>query len=97
MSEKTTEKSSPVITVADPAPEAPVVEEKQSFIQKTKHFVKTHKKPAIAVGALVALVGVAAVTGRKTEPLPTFEPLELEPASSEDETILVESTDTESA
>lgn len=44
--------------------------EKLSFAQKAKTFVKNHKKPAIAVGALVALVGVAAVTGRKNDDSP---------------------------
>lgn len=42
----------------------PTVEvETPTFFQKAKTFVKNHKKPAIAVGALVGLVGVAAVTG----------------------------------
>jgi len=42
--------------------------EKQSFVKKGVAFVKSHKKSTIAVGALVGLVGVAALTGRKTEP-----------------------------
>lgn len=53
------------------------VEEKQSFIQKGRTFVKNHKKLAIAATALVGLVGVAAVTGRKTAPSQeTYEPSE---------------------
>lgn len=46
--------------------------EKQSFVQKGRAFVKNHKKSTIAVGALVGLVGVAALTGRKTAPSPSF-------------------------
>lgn len=59
------------VTPIDPTPEVVegvVVEEKQSFVHKTKAFVKNHKKPAIAVGALVGLVGVSAFVGRKTAP-----------------------------
>jgi len=48
--------------------ETEAVVEKQSFVQKTKTFARNHKKPLIAVGALAALVGVSAVTGRKTAP-----------------------------
>lgn len=63
--------------------EGVVVSEKQSFVQKTKTFVKNHKKPAIAVGALVGLVGASAFLGRKTAPaIDTLEidifPMELE-------------------
>jgi hypothetical protein len=68
MSQKTTEK--PVIEIAPEAETESPEPQEQSFVQKTKHFVKSHKRPAIAVGALVALVGVAAVTGRKTAPEP---------------------------
>lgn len=39
--------------------------EKVTFVQKAKTFVKNHKKSTIAVGALVGLVGLAAVTGKK--------------------------------
>lgn len=44
------------------------VEEKLSFVKKSKRFVKNHKKATIAVVALGGLVGVAALTGRKTAP-----------------------------
>lgn len=48
---------------------------KQSPVAKTKQFLKNHKRPAIAVGALVGLVGLAAVTGRKTaDSTPNYEP-----------------------
>lgn len=49
--------------------------EKLSFVQKGVAFVKSHKKSTIAVGALVGLVGVAALTGRKDDDLPAFESL----------------------
>lgn len=70
----------PTVTVVGGSTEEPKeVVEKQNFVTKTKTFVKNHKRPAIAVGALVGLVGVAALAGRK-EPLPAFEAnLELEP------------------
>lgn len=61
-------------------------EPKQSFVTKTKQFVKNHKKPAIAVGALVALVGAAAVAGRKTADV-TVEfqpPLEIVPVDEQE-------------
>lgn len=68
-------------TVPTLVPEANTPEsvEKLSFVQKSRTFLKNHKKPAIAVGALVGLVGVAALTGRKTAPsnelyVLTFEP-----------------------
>jgi len=47
--------------------ETPVVE-KQSFLKKTGAYVKAHKKPALAVGALVALTVASAAFGRKTAP-----------------------------
>jgi len=46
--------------------------EKPSFAQKAVTFVKNHKKPAIAVGVLVGLVGAAALTGRKDDDSPEF-------------------------
>lgn len=74
MSESPKTNPQPITVAAEPAPEQEkVVEQKQSFYAKTKHFVKAHKTPAIALGSLVALVGIAAVAGRKTEPLPTFD------------------------
>jgi hypothetical protein len=80
MSQTTSQdKAASITAVAPPASEqTEVAEQKKSFFAKTKHFVVRHKKPAIAAGALVALVGVAAVTGRKTAPLPDFsQPQEL--------------------
>lgn len=62
--------------------------EKQSFVAKTKNFVKNNKRPAIAVGALVALVGVSALAGRKTAPSYDFEPIALD--FPEDDVIDVE-------
>lgn len=70
------------ITVAPEATEeAEVVEQKPNFAKKSWNFVKSHKKPAIAVGALVALVGAGALFGGKkaddsTDTEPTPEPLE---------------------
>lgn len=46
--------------------------EKSNFIGRAKTFVKTHKKSTIAVGALVGLVGVAALTGRKQDDSPVY-------------------------
>lgn len=71
--------------------ETPVVE-KQSFAAKAKTFVKTHKKPVIATGALVGLVVVSALAGRKTAPDAEVLILELEPAEETLED--VEETDT---
>jgi len=69
--------------VSEPT-EAPV--EKQSIAKRGVAFVKTHKKPALAVAALLGLVGVAAVAGRKTASLPEFDAtLELNPAPETDE------------
>lgn len=87
----------PVIEIA---PEAEIVDaeivEKQSFVAKTKHFVKTHKSPAIAVGALVGLVAVAAVTGRKTAPdAPII--LELESNGDVHDVEVIEHTETTTA
>lgn len=58
-------------------------ETSQSLFAKTKRFVASHKKSTIAVGALVGLVGLAAVTGKKTATVTIQSPLELE---VEDET-----------
>lgn len=58
-----------------PQADSSEVVEKKSFVTKTKTFARNHKKPLIAVGALVALVGVSAVTGRKTaNSTPNYEP-----------------------
>lgn len=56
-------------TVTTLATEESIVEsvEKQSLVQRGVAFVKNHKKSTIAVGALVGLVGVAALTGRKDD------------------------------
>lgn len=64
---------------------------KQSFVAKTKNFVKTHKKPTLAVIGLVALVGVSALAGRKTASDADIYVLELE--SPEDDAVIVEETD----
>lgn len=73
--------------------------EKQSLVAKTKNFVKNHKKPAIAVGALVALVGASALAGRKTAP--SYEPLAFEfaPVNDDDvaELVALEVIETETA
>jgi len=78
MSKTTTD--NPVIEIApteESSEQTEATVEKQSFIQKSRTFVQNHKKSTIAVGALVGLVGVAALTGRKTAPSPAPEPLEL--------------------
>lgn len=88
MSQTTTPSQEPTpITVANPAPEqTEVPEQKQSFVAKTKRFVVAHKRPALAAAALVSLVGIAAVTGRKTAPLPDFDQhLELESRTEPEE------------
>jgi hypothetical protein len=56
-----------------PTADSTEVVEKQSFVAKTKAFVKNHKKSTIAVGALVGLVGVSALVGRKTAPSTDFD------------------------
>ena len=74
--------------------EAAAEETKPNLFQKTKNFVKTHKKPAIAVGALVGLVGVAALTGNKkaTATVSVQSPFELESAEIVDAEIVEEDT-----
>lgn len=67
-------------------------ETKPSFFKKSKAFVKNHKKPAIAVGALVALVGASALLGNKTATVTVQSPVELD-VYDEDEV----STETETA
>lgn len=49
-----------------PAQETEKTEPKLGFFRRSGQFIKDHKRPAIAVGALVGLVGLAAVAGRKT-------------------------------
>ena len=71
------QKPTVITTAGEPTPEQQP-EEKLSFVAKSKQFVKNHKRPAIAVGALVGLVGVAALAGRRQEPLPALV-LEIEP------------------
>lgn len=81
-----------VITAVPETNETTELVEKQSFVAKTKAFVKNHKKPAIAVGALVGLVGVSAMAGRKTAPLPGFEAtIAIEPPRASFDVDLVES------
>lgn len=69
-------------------------ETKQSFVQKTKTFVKTHKKPLIAAGLLTGLVGVSAITGRKSAQvtLGVQSPLEIENAEIVDAEIVENDT-----
>lgn len=88
----------PVITsVPETQEETPESVEKLTFVTKTKTFVKNHKRPAIAVGALVGLVGLAALAGKK-EPLPGFEAtLELEPPHASIDVDIVEQDDTATA
>jgi hypothetical protein len=82
MSQTTSQdKTTPITAAPAPAPEQPAAEEKKpSFVAKTKRFVVKHKKVAYAGAALVSLTAIAAVTGRKTAPLPDFsqQPRELE-------------------
>jgi hypothetical protein len=89
-----TQKPNPILTSADSAPiEGEVVEPKPGVLARTKRFLKDHKRPAIAVGALVGLVGLAAVAGRNTTVKHDFNAtLELEKAPSEEE--VEETTDT---
>lgn len=83
---------------AVPAEQNQGSEEKQNFVTKTKQFVKTHKKATIAVAGLVGLVGLASVTGRRSEPLPGFQAtLELEPPHAGFDVEVVEEPDTETA
>ena len=89
MSDKTA--NSPVAAVPENE-KAPETAEKPSLVQRGKTFVKNHKKSTIAVGSLVALVGVASLAGRKTEPLPDFETPST-PEPEVDETV-TESDDT---
>lgn len=94
MSQKT---DNPVIEIAPQAETEPTeTVENPNFVQKTKQFVKNHKKSTIAVGALVGLVGLAAVTGRKSESSDEPQPLELTPAYDYDVEV-IESTETETA
>lgn len=81
---KTTD--NPVIEIAPQAETEPTeTVEKVPFVQKAKTFVKTHKKSTIAVGALVGLVGLAAVTGRKEtdSESPMLELMPAEPSDAE--------------
>jgi len=79
---------------ADSTQETAGTVQKTGFLSRTKQFVKDHKRPAIAVGALVGLVAAAAYVGRKTETTHDFQyTLELE-SSSDDETVDQESADT---
>jgi hypothetical protein len=94
MSNPTTPTDNPVITLADSSEETEKSVEKVPFIQKAKTFVKNHKKSTIAVGALAGLVGLAAVTGRKSDPLPGFEAtLALEPPHASFDVDVVEAED----
>jgi hypothetical protein len=68
---------------------------KPNFLARGKNFVQNHKKPAIAVGALVSLVGIAALAGRKSADYDLN--VELEPMARVPEDELDDSTDTETA
>lgn len=96
MSEKTTEKKTPLITTVGESQQVQQESEsKQNFWQRRIVTpVKNHPKIATAVTAGVALIGLAAVAGRKTAPTPDFYvPLELEPAPVTEEELLSESTE----
>lgn len=88
------DKSVPTITTVPEPEETGAEETKSTFVQKTKMFVKNHKRPAIAVGALVGLVGVAALTGRKsaTVTVGVQSPLALEDAEIVDAEIVEDDT-----
>lgn len=93
MSDKTTT-DKPVINIAPQTEEAVEAVEKPSFIQKrVVNPIKSHPKVAAAILGGVALVGAAAVAGRKTAPSATLvTPLELE-SSDYDDVLIVESHD----
>ncbi len=89
------DKSVPNVTTLPSPEEAAAAEEtKPSFAQKTKTFVKTHKKPLIAAGLLTGLVGVSALTGRKTATvtLNAQSPLEIENAEIVEDVIVEDDT-----
>lgn len=86
------DKTNPV-TAIEPKPETTdEAVTKRSFLQKGKNFVQNHKKPTIAVAALVSLVGVAALAGRKSADYDLN--VELEPMARIPEDEVPESTDT---
>lgn len=64
MSDKTPNPAVPADTNVEQETEAP----KQNLVQRALAPIKKHPKIATAVGLGVALVGVAAVTGRATAP-----------------------------
>lgn len=72
--------SNPTDTKPVAVPATEESNEKQSrvpnFVRKGATFVKSHKKSTIAVGALVGLVGVAALTGKKETSTDFSEPSE---------------------
>jgi hypothetical protein len=104
MSQNQNPDTKPVITtVPETEIEKAEAVEKLSFVAKTKQFAVAHKptkKTLFAGGALVGLVGLAAVTGRKTAPSYDFEPIALE-FPEEDvvvgEVVEVQETETETA
>ena len=85
MSEKS--QNLPVIVTDEQPEETP----KPKLTQRAKQFVKDHKKTTIAVGSLVALIGVASLTGRSKDAEVPFE----SPVADEPETD--ETDDTQSA
>lgn len=93
MSQKTPIDTTPVITTVpenEPETSEEIVEEKQSRITKTKNFLKTHKQTAIAGAAMVGLVGVSAVLGRKTAPSYDSPNFVLEPGHDVEADIIVD-------
>lgn len=85
--------TTPIVTALSPE-EIAAEETKSTFVQKGKTFVKNHKKPLIAVGALVGLVGVSAFTGRKSASvtITAQSPLELESVEIVDSEIVENDT-----
>lgn len=77
----------PVIVTDEQAEETP----KPKLATRATQFVKNHKKATIAVGSLVALIGVASLAGRSSSPEVDF----AEPVNDEPETD--ETDDTQSA
>lgn len=55
-------------TILDSISESTDIDEKRSLVTRTKTFVKNHKKAAIAVAGLSALVALSAVVGRTADP-----------------------------
>lgn len=92
----TTDTTDNVININTPS-DAPVeVVVKQSLITRTKHFVKSHKKPLLAGAGLVALVGASAAAGRATAPTMAYDEVDAPEYEVVDGSI-VEESETENA